>query len=228
MMTKVYNGLALASLATMLAGGGLLGYLVGSGRLNAERMNLVAAALRGELDGYSEPVLEETGAPDEPDRPRGHSAEEVRAARQRDHLQSQMIERAKRDVEARQRLLDQTLQALIAEREQFDDQKQAWTQQRAQMTEEVQDAGFERELELVSSLPPKSAKAHIIRLWGSSRTDAVRLIMRLDTRKTTNIFAQMKTPAEQEVMSQLMEQLRIQNPEGHATESGTTAGDAAP
>lgn len=228
MMVKIYNGLAIASIATMLAGVALLGYLKGSGRLTADRMYLIGAALRGELDDYGRQMPEATVEGAEPNQPRGRSAEEVSAARQRDHLHSQMIERAKRDVEARQRLLDQALQDLITEREQLDHQKQAWTQQREEITDAAQDVGFERELELVASLPPKSAMAHVIHVWEENKADAVRLIMQLDVGKTKRIFAQMKTPAEQEIMSQLLEQLRIQDPEGHATESGMTAGDAAP
>ncbi|MFH1745720.1 MAG: hypothetical protein ABIG44_01615 [Planctomycetota bacterium] len=228
MFARIYNGLSIAAIATLLAGAGLVTYLVFAGHLTSERMQMAAAALRGDLDDQTPIAAEDMVAAEESDQPRGQSAAEVRAARQRNHLQSQMLERARCDVDARQRLLDQALQELLNEQEQFDDSKSAWSQSRRKMTDEIQDVGFEREVELVSGLPAKNAKAHIMRMWEHSPADAVRLVMRLDVGITKKILAQMKTPAEQEIMSQLLEQLRNQNPEGNATESGTIEGDAAP
>ena len=165
MIAKLYNSLAIVAIATMLAAGGSLAFLAGSGRLSAERIDTIAAVLRGELDDDSEEDAVEEAAEEQPEQPRGQSAEQVRQARLRDHLRSQALERAKRDVEARQRLLDQALQHLINEQEHFVDDKTKWSEKRDKFTAADQDAGFQRELEYVAGLPPKQAKEHVIRLW---------------------------------------------------------------
>lgn len=235
MIAKLYNALALFSIATLLALGGFGAFLAGSGRVNGQRLETIAAVLRGELDDRAEEAAEPEAAEPAAEAPataqnvrRQPSAEEVAAARQRDHLHRQALERALRDLQAQKRLLDQTLQHALSEEERLAEQRRAWQQEQQKLTQEVREAGTERELELLASLPPKQAKEHILRVWQKSRDDAVALIMQLDVSKAKRIFAQMKTPEEQNIMSELLEQLRLQELSGEASASGTTREAAAP
>ena len=230
MIAKLYNTLALAAIATVLAAGGFSAFLFGSGRLNAGRIDSIAAVLRGEYDESDEdaelePAEEEDAAPTES---RARSADEVRAARQRDQLRHHVLERAKCDVEARQRLLDQSLQHVLDEQQRLATERSEWTDQQDRMTGRVQQDGAKRELELVAGLPPKQAKEHIVRLWNKNHKDAVALVMQLEVSTTKRIFASMKSAEEQKIMSELLEQLRGQESVGAANESGTTTGAAAP
>lgn len=231
MMAKLYGMLAIFSIATMLALGGLGTFLYGSGKINAGRLDTIAAVLRGELDESEQEPPEEAAVAEENQRDesgRAQSAEEVRAARHQSHLRMQMLERARRDMAAQRRLLDQSLQYLIEKEERVTQQHSDFTEQQKQLTEEVQDIGFERELEYVAGMPPKQAKEHIIYTWNKRRADAVRLFMRLEVSKGKRILKEFKTPEESRIRSQLLEQLRTQEPEESANESGKTDGTTTP
>ncbi len=229
MISKLYNMVAIISIATLLALAGFSAFLFGSGRVTAERLDTMAAVLRGEFDELAEDAEPATGT--DQTQPRGRrraAAEEVRAAQQVDQLRYQMLERARRDVDARQALLDQALQHVINEQETLVTQRTDLTQKQRALTDEALDVGAKRELDLLAELPPKQAKDHIIRVWNNSPAAATRLLLALDDRKAARVLKEMKTPDEQLVMSQLLEQLRTQELPGATATSGTTAGAAAP
>ncbi|MGD8454323.1 MAG: hypothetical protein PVJ57_21125 [Phycisphaerae bacterium] len=230
MMAKIYNILAIIGIATTLAFASFAGVLFGTGNLTGARLGTIAAVLRGELDdvgqsGDGTPTTQAAG--DETGR--GPTADEMRQARQADHLRGLLLERAQRDVQARQKLLDQALQGLIEEQESLASAQASYKEQRQQLVAEDQDQGFEQELAYVAGLPPKQAKEHIIYVFNKQPIDAVRLLMHLDIGKGKRILSQFKTPQELQIMSQLLEQLRLQGAQGYdATESGTTNGAASP
>jgi hypothetical protein len=234
MMSKIFNLFAVFSIGTVLAIGGFGVFLVLSDQLNASRAKTMAAVLRGEydepLDGDPNALVyvddDEDGGTVRPVGARARSADEVRAGRRRDHMRNLMIERTRRDVEARQRLLDQTLQHVINEQENLAQQQNEWAERQREMTEDVQSQGFERELEYVASLPTKQAKEHIILTWNKHKIDAVRLFMQLDVSKGKRILKEFKTPDEMAIMSELLEQLRVQELGGEAAEPGKADGDA--
>lgn len=229
MVVKLYNLLSIVSIATLLAGGGFSVFLFGTGRLDAERVNKIGALLRGELDQVpqSQPATQpacDTAATAIPVR----SLEEIQTARQRERLRSHVLERATRDLEAQRRLLDQSLQYLLNEQEQFARQQSDWAAEQKKDSAKATDEAAQKRLELFAGLPPQQAKDHIVRLWNTKRADAVALVMQLDVGKTKRILAQMKTPEEQKILSELLEQLRSHEPTGDAPVSGKTSGGAAP
>lgn len=228
MIAKLYNVVAMISIATVLAVGGFAGWLGVSGRLNAARLQTVAKVLRGELDQAAEPQAEPAVAESESAAPSGQSLERVRAARQRDQLHELMIERAQKDLAARQELLDQTLQNLLNEQEQVVSKPAKVSETREKPAMVDHDAGFRQELELISGLQPKQAKEHMVRMWKKQPADAVRLMSQLDPARGKRILAQFKTSEELEIMSQLLEQMRLQGVQAYAKESGTTRGAATP
>jgi len=229
MMAKLYNALAVIAIATMLSSGGLVGFLFGTGKLNPARVEKIGAVLRGELD---EAAATQPAAGSATESEMGSATSESTATGTTrpasDGLRSLALDRAKRDLEARQRLLDQTLAHVLSEQEQLKDQQKSWTEKRAKLRRSDQGAGLEREVEFISGLPPTQAKEHLIRLWKKQSADAVQVLMRLDVGKGKRILAAMKTPEETEIMSQLLEQLRAQDIDGYTPASGRTDGPAAP
>jgi flagellar motility protein MotE (MotC chaperone) len=225
MLARLYHALAIVSIATLFALNGLLVYLSASGRLGGGRAQAIAALLRGEpvqTGGVSEPPVPKSG--DEGAVSGGPTLAEARTARQRAVFNDQVLDRAKQDVLARQRLLDQALQNLLDEQEKSKHQIETAKDQekRNEQAAAGEEVGFKREVEIVAGLSPNQAKEHVVRLWKKAPADAVRLVMNLDSSRAKKILAQMKTPDELEVMSQLLEQLREQDPESYAKESGTT------
>lgn len=231
MFWKLFNTVSAIALATLLAGGGLVGYLLGTGKLNSGRLEIMAAVVRGELDDRSssppaagQPAGNEGAA----QAPRACTAEEVRELRKREHLEMLEAERAARDLEAQRRLLDQALQHVVQEQERLAEERTQFWQQREKMKSTARDEGFQRELELVSGLQPRQAKEHILRVWQKQPADAVRLLSAMDESRARRVLEQFKTSEELKIQSDLLEQIRLQGMEGNADSSGKTQGAAAP
>jgi hypothetical protein len=233
---KLFSTVGIVATATLLACGAFVGYLVGTGRLNAVRIETIAAVVRGEPVVRSftshlttQPAGDTGLKPVPPTQPAPErSAEDMAALRQREHLDTLRIERALADLEAQRRLLDQVMQNVLTEQERLAKEKAAVNAQKKDKAETALDEGFRRELEIVAGLPPRQAKEHIIRVWRKQKADAVRLFMELEVGRGKRILEQFKTPEELEIQTDLLEQIRSQGLQGYATPSGKTAGAAAP
>lgn len=227
-MAKLFNILGALSLAVLLALGGLGGYLWGTGRLDAVRVERIASALRGDepaqADSTPVTVVPSSAATDVvEEEPRARTINEVRAQRKRQHLEILQTERAARDLEAQRLLLDQALQRVMLEQERLATDRDAFLQRRERIKEAARDVGFQKELELVSGLQPRQAKEHLLRVWASHPADAVRLINAMDTGRARRILEEFKTDEELKIQSALLEQIRLQGMGGSADASGMTA-----
>ena len=228
MFAKILSLTGLLALATVLSTGGFCAYLVGTGKVNASRLETIAAVLRGELDEPpDEPEVEPTVVAEELETEGVRSAEEAQAQRRREHLQKLAVERALADLEAQRRLLDHALHRVIQEQEQLADTQQEFESQRQAAAGESLDEGFQRELEIVSTLKPAQAKEHVLRVWRQQPADAVRLLIGMDDRQVRRILEQLKTAEELDIQTELLEQIRTNQIQGRAPESGTTDGDAS-
>lgn len=236
MMGKLYQAVAALALAAVLAGGGFAAYLLGTGRLDAQRVEALAAVLRGDL---ALPTTQPTSAPAaEAPTPEPGAAGDLPARYRQGHLRALELERAAADLLAQRRLLEQVLAQILQEQERLVAQKTELAKQRethkgpgraareAEPAEGPVDSGFQQELEAVAALPPRLAKEHLTRVWQKQPADAVRLLGALDERSRKRLLEQFKTPEELELLTNLLEQIRTQNPD--AQPSRRTAGAAPP
>lgn len=212
-MARVYQLFAIVCIACTLAGGGLAAYLYGTGKLSAERIEQLAAVFRGATAAASQPASQPVAAPAEAAAPlgRGAATEELQRQRRDAQLRRLTLERATRDMQAQHELLNQTLQDLSMRGEKFESEKTAWQDQQKKLREDSHDAGFAKELEIISGLSAKQGKEHLVRLWGRSKIDAVRLVNALPKSKAKAILGQLKAGDEAQILSELMEQLRNQD-----------------
>lgn len=212
MFGKLYHTVAIVSTAIVLAGGALLGVMFGTGKLDGEQVEAIAAVLRQDPDEAEQPADSADSADSdvsETPEPSGRaaSAEEIRQQRQDAQVRRALDDRATADLVAQQRLLEQTLQHLLMAEERFGRDKQQWEQELERRRGAARDEGFAKELSLVAGLSPAIAKDHIIRKWKESPADTVRLINALPEAKSKRILGQMKTPEELKVTHELLERL---------------------
>jgi hypothetical protein len=227
MIGKLLNMLGMVALASGFSLGGFVGYLFVTGKLNGAKMELIARVLRDEphaSPAATQPAASQPAMGDSA--PRQQSADEVRVARRQAQLQRAALERAARDVQARQDLLEQAMADMIARSERFEANKEAWLSQRQKMSESLRDQGFRKEVEFVNRLPAEVAKQHIVRVWQKSQPDAVRLFNALDASRGKAILEELKTPEEMELMTGLLEQIRRQDELEPMSGSGKTSGDS--
>lgn len=225
MLGKAYRLLAFVSLACVLAGGGLVAFLFASGRLNADRVEQVASILRGEA--RQPPASQPASAPASAPAAAVTSAEELRRQRRDQAMQRALLERTNRDLAAQKELLDQATAELIAQTEQLERRKRDWLAEQDRRRDALRDEGFERELKFVSKLPAKLGKDHLIKTWNKSKPDAVRLLSSLTPSAAQRLLEQMKTIEEQQILHELLEQLRNQDAAPSVAGTGK-APDAAP
>lgn len=229
MLGKLYQLASIVSIATLLACGGFGAFLYGTGRVNAERTEQMAAILRGEEMAPVAPPTQPAEGDGAASGPAGaRAAEEVHEAQEFEHLQNLRIERAMADLAAQRELLEHATLALMQKQEQQDERQASLAAQREQLESAALEEGFQQELEYIGGLQPGQAKDHLVYVFQKHPEDAVRILRALDVGRGKRILAQMKSPEELQIMSQLLERLRLLNPENDADESGTTAGAPSP
>ncbi|MCG3126160.1 MAG: hypothetical protein CHACPFDD_00990 [Phycisphaerae bacterium] len=226
MLSKVYHISAIGSIAVTIGVLGFAGYLFGVGRLNGERIEQIAAVLRGEGGGSatSQPASQPVLTVEQVDEQRAQAVDELRKARRDEQIRRAVLERAAQEVNARQALLDRSLHQLVTLGEQFERDRASWREQQSKLAAKSQEGGFVKELEYVNALDPKQAKEHIVRAWRKSKADVVRLFMALETDKGTSILRQLKDGPELEILHELLEQLRIQDVDKFAAQTRTETG----
>lgn len=227
MLGKLYHSVAVVSIAIVLAGGALMGLLYGTGKLTGERLETIASVLRGELDesGVGEAVEPETKQPEDEPAAKSASSVEIRQQRRDEQLWRAVDERAYRDRMAQRELLDQALQHLITAEERFEQDQARWQAELERRRGQVLDEGFAKELKIVSKLPPKIAKEHIVLKWKESPADAVRMLNALPESTTKRILGQMKTAEEVQITHELLERLSTEKIDQFKPRSGKTAGN---
>jgi hypothetical protein len=230
---KAYNIVAILAIAHLLALGGLVGYLVQSGRLSPERAGEIADLLRGDPAVEGDEAADDTPADESVAQDRETASEAVKSSqqiavdREAQQLRRASVERAEQDLRAQRELLEQVLRDQIAQKQEFDRGVQRWKQQKEKLQQAAQDTGFQRELDYFSKLPPKQAKEILMSKWKRSPADAVRMLNAVKTSVGQDILQTMKEPEEMQIMYELLEQLGKQDMDRLAPGSGTNSADAS-
>jgi len=197
-MKLIYHLLALVSLAVVLVLSGLFGYLVLSGRLNADVANTIAAVLAGKE--MVEVVHEET--------PTTQPAAEAPAmGLEQVEMRSAMLDRQLRVVDDRLTRLKDAELKLIRDREAFQDERGLFARQVELQQKANEDEGFRQALSMYTQIPPDQVKEDFMKL---DLEIVVRYLMSMPKRNQAKILQEFATPAEQEKRRQITERIRTQ------------------
>jgi hypothetical protein len=203
-MKRLYHVLSLLALVYFFATAGFIGFLFGTGRLDAERIDRMAAALRGE-------ALKPAAAASQPaSQPApvalSSRAEIARMQEQRESLEL-LGERARREIEQRQALdrqiqleVTRQIEEIQARRNELQENKKK-SSGRQQV---AQSNGLEREVELLSSVEPKNARDLLMQ---RKEPDAVQVLMRMETNRVKKIVDACKTDGEKAWIGRILNQI---------------------
>lgn len=205
-MKLLYNILALMAITVVLVVGGLVIYLLASGRLDAGSANLIAAALRGEkLVPEQAAVTTTAPATTQPadkldlDKPMLDLAStEIRSA-----VLEQQLRVVKNELA---RLKDGQL-TLIQDREALAEQVRQFEQQVALRQKADKDEGFNQALAMYTKMKPKQAKEDFMKLGVEV---VVRYLMNMPKRNQVKILQEFKSPQEQDRRREITERIRTQ------------------
>jgi len=206
-LKQAYNLIAIVAIVHLLMLIGLVGFLAGTGKLNAESLDRIAAVLRGE-----EPVPA-VGQEQHPVSPTATSAPASQPTTigtpatltlEEQQAKLAVLERQERLVkDLFVRLQDAQLK-LIKERRDLQRQQETFRKQVQQQRQAAMDESFAKALALYGKLSPKQAKDNFMQLDVDS---AVRYLSQMPERKAANILKQFKSTEEQVRLRQIMERL---------------------
>jgi len=158
-----------------------------TGRLSPAKLDLVARVMRGEVTGEpaAAPTSQPTAVPTAKAEPGGErAAPEVRLRE---------LERRESELEYQRQQLQLQLEDYQKKVAALNTQKSAWEAARKQRRERLEAAGRAKQLKLLVSMKPRSAKEM---LNGMSADEAAGLLASIDERKASRILREFKSPEE--------------------------------
>ncbi len=224
-MKRVYRLVSLVALVQLLAAVGFAGYLFARGRLNRERIEQIAAVLRGEAPGAPAPTTQPVATTA---RPESATSQIARSSEQQE-LAALIVERQKRELEDRARLNQSIQLDVVRKLEEIDRRDKAFADRERRFREQQMQDGFARELEVLSQIDPVRARKLLMM---QKETHAVRLVMAMEPARTKKIFDSCKAVEEMEWARRILDQIEKLNSEQATTagsgQSGAEATGASP
>lgn len=191
------------------------GYLVASGKLNAESAKQIKELLFPPPPVAVEPAP--TTQPEAPPRPllrleellarqAGRPAtDQVEFIRSAFDDQMAQLERRMRELEDLQRQVEVARAQLALDRSGLEEQRRAIEEREARRREQEQDEGFQSELQLLSAMPAAQAKRVIMAM---EEEVAARYVQAMPARTATRILREFKTAEENARMQAVLERIR--------------------
>ena len=200
-MSRLYHLLALLALINLFSIGGLVAYLFGTGRLNAERVDQIAKVMRGQFP-TSRPAASQPASAPAPPEPSQAEIERIKASREFFELVS---ERHQRELEDRQRL-NQTIQLDVSRKlEEIEREKAQLQQQRKQLVVQGEQGGFTKVVDMYSAMEPAKAKSLLMKL---KDPDAAAILSKMDDSKYKKIYNACKTQEESLWVGRILNQIQ--------------------
>jgi flagellar motility protein MotE (MotC chaperone) len=217
-MKRLYHILALMALVNLFAVLGFVGFLVASGRLDAERAEQIAKVLRGE---WPQPVGDapatQPAAPAPPPQP--SQAEIARAQAQREYY-ALLADRHQQELDQRSALNSQLQLDVTRKLEELEAKRKAFEEERQRTFQQAEMVGFARELEMFEKMDAKKSKEL---LMGRKDPDVVQLLMKMESNRARKILDACKTEAELAWAGRILTQIHNLNGDTASGVDGPTA-----
>jgi len=221
MLKSLYQLVALIAIVHLLVLVGLVGYLVATGQLDAERVQAIAAVLRGESPIQPGVATTRPSVPQTQPVPEASPVQVARALEQ-DEIARRLFEQRRREIEDRLNLARAIRLDVIRRQEQLEAERERFHRE---VLQQYQHDGFQKELELLSSVSSKKAKAI---LMSKQDAEVVRLLMAMDVRTGKKIIDACKTPEEMSWISRILERIQKLQEDRSARPGGTSPPGATP
>ncbi|UCG33034.1 MAG: hypothetical protein JSU68_00080 [Phycisphaerales bacterium] len=203
MVKTLYQVISILAIANLLCIAGLVVFLAATDRLSAERVDQIAAVLRGEPPVQAAPTTQPTTQPVEAE------TAETRLARAREEtdLASLALERRRREIADRHRLAEALVMDVVRRQEALSSDRSAFEDQQRKIEEERLHEGFVKELALLTSVKPKVRRDMLI---NKSDADVVKLMMEMDERAGKQVIEACKTKEEKVWISRILHLIQTQ------------------
>lgn len=206
MLKKLYHGVALIALVNLFAVGGLVGYLLATGRLNTERVDQIGRVLRGEFPKKEEVASTQPAATQPvPQQSRAEIAD-LQAKRELYRLVSERLEN---EVTQRQALNDSVQLEVLRRLEEIEKKNQRFEEQKKEFRKQSEQEGFAQALEMYSAMDPKLAKDLL--KTKEKDADVVQLLMQMDPNRRAKIVNACKSSADRVWIRRILDQIQLKD-----------------
>ncbi len=216
MLKQIYHIVALLAVLHLLVLLGLGAFMVATGRLDTEKVERIAAVIRGD-----ETPVESKAATSQPTVTpvlAMGSSEKIAEAQSDEEVARLTSERLLREAVDRKALVDASMLKVTRQLEALAKQRQEFEQARALARQADQQGGLKAELEIVSSLSEKKARDLLMK---KEVPEAVRILMKMKTRSAAGIIDACKTETEKAWAVQVMQEIANQD-QDHAQQLAKT------
>jgi len=183
-MRKTYDAIALFSVLNVLVLAGFVAYLVGGHVLDGEKVQAIAAVIRGD-------VVEPEAAPEKDDAPVvqagdvnggpiSFSASQV----EREILQRES-ERFKEELKQRLALNNSILLRISTEREAFRAERESAAKRDSEEAKRREGVGFSKQMDIYNQLAPRVAVQHLLAM--KDPDDAANVLLQIPSKKAKKI-----------------------------------------
>lgn len=202
---RTYDGIALFAVLNVLVLGGMTAYLVGSGAVDGQKIQRIAAVMRGEDQPSPEPAAEPVETVEE-----AASTQPVEAAPVDTQVELEIVrreaDRTKEELRQRLALSNSILLRISTERENFRREREIADQATQAERRELEAEGFEKQIAILAGVKAKTAVEHLLGLGDPD--EAARILLAMETRKAKKIVEAAKRPDQMEQMKSIMRRLR--------------------
>jgi flagellar motility protein MotE (MotC chaperone) len=221
-MKTLWQVVALLAIVHVLGALGVAGWLLGTDRVNRERLSKVKqvfaapvaqeqavrrqaadAASVAEAQEARQRALQGAGAGPE------SATQKLAAERQKNEIALRQLERTKSDLEALRLQITQLQAKVDQDRKQLAEDTSAFDRRVADAQRQADDKGFKKAVSLYESLPPRQTKDMFAQLMSQDKLDQViDYLESMQPRKAAGVLKEFKTGTEVVQAVQLTQRLR--------------------
>jgi hypothetical protein len=202
---RAYDVVALFALLNMAALVGVVGYLVGTGAVDGEKVRKAALVLRGQPLHVSQAQAEESKPASAVAKP-ASSKENAVESEEELEIAHRESERIKAELEQRLALNNSILLKVRTEREAFQKERETATKHEQASANIQREEGFKKQVAIMEALSPKVAIQHLLGL--SDPDEAAKVLMAMETGKAKKIVESAKRGDETTQMKRILQRVR--------------------
>lgn len=206
-LRSLYDAAALLAVLNFVVLGGVVGYFTANGTLDAARVRKAVEALRGNAE-RSLPVQQA----DTPKHSVAGAPVRTPFSEEQADLMQREAERLKTEVDQRVALANSIMLKVKTEREAFRREQDAAAKQQEANRAKQHDEGIQKQLEILTSLGPKTALGHLLALNDPDK--AARMLAAMDTDRAKKIVESAKRGDDLARMQVILQRMESATPAG--------------
>lgn len=218
LLKRAYETVSMFALFNLLALGGLIGYSVTTGVVDAEQLRRIGAVLRREDDGASSMASEEEQNQEPKEAVAAKRAMTVPEAQMELEIIRREAERVEEELRQRLALNNSILLKVTAERERFNREQEDGLRRDEAAKKDRQRTGFQKQIAIYEGLASKIALQHLLGLNDSA--EAAEILLAMTTGKAKKIVEAAKKGNDLSAMQTILKRVREAAPQRSSAMNG--------